>query len=69
MVSNFILRSLTASCVVALLTCGAVAQQAKPFEPTVGQQGKDVVWVPTAQGLVDRMLDMAKVTPADYVID
>src|SRR6187551_797972 len=69
MVSNFILRSLTASCVVALLTCGAVAQQAKPFEPTVGQQGKDVVWVPTAQGLVDRMLDMAKVTPKDYVID
>ena len=69
MVSNFILRSLTASCVVALLTCGAVAQQAKVFEPTVGQQGKDVVWVPTAQGLVDRMLDMAKVTPADYVMD
>jgi SAM-dependent methyltransferase len=69
MVSNFIFRSLTASCVVALLTCGAVAQQAKPFEPTVGQQGKDVVWVPTAQGLVDRMLDMAKVTQADYVMD
>jgi hypothetical protein len=66
---KFILRSLTASCFVALLTCGAVAQQTKPFEPTVGQQGKDVVWVPTAQGLVDRMLDMAKVTPADFVID
>lgn len=66
---KFILRSLTASCFVALLTCGAVAQQTKPFEPVVGQQGKDVVWVPTAQGLVDRMLDMAKVTPADFVID
>ena len=66
---KFVLRSLTASCFVALLTCGAVAQQTKPFEPTVGQQGKDVVWVPTAQGLVDRMLDMAKVTPADYVMD
>ena len=69
MVSNFILRSLTASCVVVMMTCGAVAQQTKPFEPTYGQQGKDVVWVPTAQALVDRMLDMAKVTPEDYVID
>jgi precorrin-6B methylase 2 len=43
--------------------------QQKPFEPTVGQQGKDVVWVPTSQALVDKMLDMAKVAPKDYVID
>ena len=41
----------------------------KPFEPTVGQEGKDVVWVPTPQALVDKMLDMAKVTPQDFVID
>jgi hypothetical protein len=39
------------------------------FEPEVGQQGKDVIWVPTPQELVDRMLDIAKVTPADYLID
>ena len=65
MLPNFILRSLTASCFAVMLTCGAVAQQAKPFEPVYGQQGKDVVWVPTAQALVDRMLDMAKVTPND----
>lgn len=39
------------------------------FEPQVGQQGKDVIWVPTCQALVDTMLDMAKVTPQDYVID
>jgi Methyltransferase domain len=45
------------------------AQTAKPFEPTVGQAGKDVVWVPSPQLLVDRMLDMAKVTPQDYLID
>lgn len=43
--------------------------QQKPFEPSVGQAGKDVVWVPTADTLVARMLDMAKVTPKDYVID
>ncbi len=41
----------------------------KPFEPQVGQQGKDVVWVPTPQALVDKMLDMAKVTPQDIVMD
>ena len=40
-----------------------------PIEPQVGQEGKDVVWVPTPQALVDRMLDMAKVTPNDYVMD
>jgi SAM-dependent methyltransferase len=39
------------------------------FEPKVGQRGKDVVWVPTNQQLVDKMLDMAKVTAQDYVID
>src|SRR5688500_5058007 len=41
----------------------------KPYEPTVGQAGKDVVWVPTPQALVDKMLDMAKATPADFVMD
>jgi SAM-dependent methyltransferase len=48
----------------------ALAQQpATVFEPKVGQPGKDVVWVPTAQSLVDKMLDMAKAAPGDYVID
>ncbi len=41
----------------------------KPFEPQVGQAGKDVVWVPTPQAVVDKMLDMAKVTKADVVYD
>lgn len=40
-----------------------------PFQPQVGQQGKDVVWVPTADVLVAKMLDMAGVTQNDYVID
>jgi len=48
---------------LALFGAAALAQ------PQVGQKGKDVIWVPTPQVLVDRMLDMAKVTPADYVID
>lgn len=48
----------------------AFAQEGTPgFEPQVGQPGKDVVWVPTPEDLVARMLDMAKVTASDYVID
>jgi SAM-dependent methyltransferase len=39
------------------------------YTPEIGQQGKDVVWVPTPQSLVNRMLDIAKVTPSDFVID
>ncbi len=45
------------------------AQNAKDFKPEVGQHGKDVVWVPTNLALVNKMLDMAKATTSDYVID
>ena len=48
---------------------GAQDKPAGQFEPRVGQPGKDVVWVPTPQALVDKMLDMAKVTPNDFVMD
>jgi Methyltransferase domain len=48
---------------------GALAQPATNYEPKVGQPGKDVVWVPTPQALVDLMLDMAKATPQDYLVD
>ena len=57
---------------VALLMTAAIAfaQPAqKPFEPYSGQPGKDVVWVPTSQALVDKMLDMAKLTPKDIHMD
>jgi hypothetical protein len=64
---HFVLLSM-----LALFAIGAPAQgqQAKSeFQPRVGQAGKDVVWVPTPQALVDMMLDMAKATPSDYVMD
>ena len=54
---------------VSLAGAEAHAQPAKEFQPEVGQAGKDVVWVPTPQSLVDKMLDMAKLTPKDYLID
>jgi len=47
----------------------ALAQQAPAYVPESGQAGKDVVWVPTPQALVDKMLDMAKVTKDDFVMD
>ena len=47
----------------------AQRQPAQTYEPEVGQAGKDVVWVPTSNALVNKMLDMAKVTPTDHVID
>src|SRR5438309_397277 len=52
----------------ALLLCFNVTAQQK-FEPQVGQAGKDVIWVPTPDDVVDRMLTMAQVTPSDFVID
>jgi SAM-dependent methyltransferase len=42
---------------------------AKEYVPQSGQAGKDVVWVPTPEAVVDRMLRMARVGPKDYVID
>ena len=45
------------------------APPASTYAPSVGQPGKDVIWVPTSQALVDRMLDMAKLTPADRLVD
>ncbi|MEY3632868.1 MAG: hypothetical protein RI937_1066, partial [Pseudomonadota bacterium] len=39
------------------------------YRPNVGQEGKDVIWVPTNDELVAKMLDTAKVTAADIVYD
>jgi SAM-dependent methyltransferase len=54
-----------------MISAGPSPAQTVPgfFEPSPGQDGKDVIWLPTAQGLVDRMLDMAKVTSTDLVFD
>src|SRR5919106_6442439 len=54
---------------LAVFAALAFAQAQKTYEPSVGQEGKDVVWVPTPQAVVDKMLDLAKVTSRDYVMD
>jgi hypothetical protein len=68
---HFMRQSLFALCLSVIVACSGMQLQTAPseYEPQVGQEGKDVIWVPTPQVLVDRMLDMAKVTPQDYVID
>ena len=69
---SYRLRQLSLVALLSLIAAGvyAQAQPAKePYEPRVGQEGKDVVWVPSPQTVVNKMLDMAKVTAKDYVID
>src|SRR5690348_7182179 len=58
---------------LSIITSALAAAQAQrapgAYEPEVGQPGKDVVWVPTPQAVVDKMLDMARVTPKDFLMD
>ncbi|MBI1943973.1 MAG: class I SAM-dependent methyltransferase [Betaproteobacteria bacterium] len=72
-----VFRSASLALLLAAFSSLAFAQ-AKPapsasppagYEPQSGQEGKDVVWVPTPQAVVDKMLDMARVRPRDFVMD
>jgi len=71
-VNLFQLRAPRLWCALLLLLAAsaATAQAAQDsYRPTPGQPGKDVVWIPTPEETVEKMLDMAQVTPQDYVID
>ncbi len=61
------IRLLTIIYLSFLISAPAAAQP--KFEPQVGQAGKDVIWVPTPDEVVDRMLTMAQITPNDFVMD
>ena len=54
------IRFLLITLCLPLLDYPASAQPATDYQPSVGQEGKDVIWVPTPQALVDKMLDMDK---------
>ena len=47
----------------------SAAEPAAAYEPRPGQEGKDVIWLPTPQVVVDKMLDVARVGPKDFVMD
>ena len=65
------LRCLAIGLYVLLVLTGGYTQAKadEEYTPTSWQAGKDVVWVPTPQDLAEKMLDMAQVTAADYVMD
>lgn len=53
----------------AQATKSAQSKQEPDYVPQPGQEGKDVIWLPTAQSLVDKMLELGSVTANDFVID
>jgi SAM-dependent methyltransferase len=63
------LKRAFALCLLFPLIVSAQTGSGEGFQPVPGQPGKDVVWVPTPYPLIEKMLDMAQVTPRDYVID
>ena len=68
---QFTRRSFVALCLTLFAAAGFAQDRpaAQEYQPEVGQAGKDVVWVPTSQALVDRMLELGKLTAKDYHID
>jgi hypothetical protein len=55
--------------IAATVACAQTSIPKGEYEPQVGQHGKDVIWVPTPQALVDKMLALGKVTPQDILVD
>jgi hypothetical protein len=64
-----LMRSLALALAAATVIAAPSLAQQKDFEPHVGQAGKDVIWVPTPDEVVDRMLTMAQAKPSDFVVD
>jgi len=65
-------------CVAGLVAGGNAWTQANPgssgaaprnFEPRLGQSGKDVMWLPSKEAMVERLLQMGEVTRRDYLVD
>jgi SAM-dependent methyltransferase len=63
------IEGLCAACVALAISAAAAQAPDAPYQPRMGQPGKDVVWIPSPDGMVEKMLDMAHVTPQDFVID
>jgi len=57
------------ACLAQAQNKAAVPEGAATYEPQPGQEGKDVIWLPTPQAVVDKMLDVARVGPRDFVMD
>lgn len=53
----------------AASSCAQTQPATPEFQPQIGQEGRDVIWVPTHRDMVERMLEIAQVTPKDFLID
>src|SRR5262249_46294900 len=53
---------------IVVLIDGGLATLSAFMQPRVGQAGKDLVWVPTPEPMMQAMLDLANVTPRDFVV-
>jgi hypothetical protein len=63
-------RCVLAAGISGLLCLASGSAAAEPeYKPELYQSGKDVVWVPSSEALVNRMLDMVKLTPDDHLVD
>jgi SAM-dependent methyltransferase len=62
------LRTLSALPALPALACLTNAYAQVP-EPVLGTPGKDSGWIPTPNGMVEAMLEMAGTSPADTVVD
>lgn len=65
--SRFLLYVLLASWLN--LAFASTTTNSAEYKPKVGQEGKDVIWVPTPEGLIDKMLEAAKVNDKDTLFD
>jgi precorrin-6B methylase 2 len=52
-----------------LIGCGTTTPVVPEYKPTIAQEGKDVIWIPTPTDLAERMLKIANVTKNDLVYD
>jgi len=70
---NFIQKTGAAWAISCLLLCSIgwaqTAGTEVTYKPTLGQMGKDVMWLPTPKELVDNMLSMAQVNDQDLLYD
>ena len=63
-------KRLAVAALAAALALGAFAEPPRPAEePRLGQQGKDVIWLPTPDETVEKMLDLAQLKPGERLVD
>ena len=61
---------ISAALIIAVISASPAWAQAKEeFVPVSGQPGKDVVWVPSPEETVAKMMEVGQITPQDFVID